>query len=104
MERLLEWFARLDRKYQVALVTNDEEGKREMATLVLTQMAGLDKVGNPYDLLSTTDTKKAVAAIRTLLDQVERLSRTQQENLDTAKKAVARLSDRKGGGGSGKSD
>src|SRR5687767_2562912 len=45
MARILEWFAAQDRKFRLAVLTRDEETKRELVRLVLQEMAGMDKAG-----------------------------------------------------------
>lgn len=79
MARILEWFASQDRKFRLAVLTRDEETKRELVRLVLQEMAGMDKAGLA-DATASVTPREAVKVIRAMADKLAQ----QIESLESA--------------------
>lgn len=75
MQRILEWFAALDNKLQLAVLVRDEQTKTELTQQVIRQMAGL-----PAHSLAESAEKLTVeqtlAAIRAMTDRLENAHRS----------------------------
>lgn len=83
MERLLEWFSGIDRRFRLAILNRDEETRRQLAVDALARMAGV-----PEGLVSGPGVRpaadltpdEAIAALRVLTESLAgHLRRTESD-------------------------
>lgn len=73
MERFLEWLGEQDRKFRVAVLTKDPELKREMARLVLADMAAIEAADPGHAQPVPVTVEQATRIIRVMLGHIERI-------------------------------
>jgi hypothetical protein len=86
MTRILEWFASLDRKFRLAVLSRDEETRRELAADVLSKMAGLDGGAKAFSATAEMTPGQMAKAIRFLTDRLESLATGYKRDLERSLK------------------
>jgi hypothetical protein len=85
MERILEWFTGLDRKFRLAILNNDPATRAELARLTLSEMAVGDAAG--VDLSKPPSSyREVIAAQRKLLELAEQMGASYEEHIARSKR------------------
>jgi methylphosphotriester-DNA--protein-cysteine methyltransferase len=85
MTRILEWFAGLDRKFRLAVLSRDEETRRELAADVLSKMSGLHGA-KAFSATAEMTPDQMAKAIRFLTDRLESLATGYKRDLERSLK------------------
>lgn len=70
MERLLQWFTSVDRRFRLAIINRDSETQRELAADALARMAGAGNVTEILKAASSLDLDEAHQAMLALTNRM----------------------------------
>lgn len=70
LTRILEWFAGLDRKLRIAVLTRDPDTRRELTRLVLRDMADLKDAGDLEDAAEDVELERALRIAQAMIHRI----------------------------------
>lgn len=95
LERILEWYASLEPRFQLAILNKDESVRGDLIRSIIRDYAGADLPADPIRAASTMDHAQAVRVAKVMLDTLDVIYKQAEANLKTQRAAALRAAGKK---------
>jgi hypothetical protein len=95
LERILEWYATLEPRFQLAILNKDESVRADLIRSIIRDYAGADMPADPIRAASTMDHAEAVKVAKVMLDTLDVLYKQAEANLKTQRSAALKAASKK---------
>jgi hypothetical protein len=95
LARILDWYASLDARLQLAIMNNDQSMRGELIQSIIRDYAGADLATDLHRSAAGMDHSQAVRAAKTLLDTMDLIYKQAESNVKTQRTAALKAAGKK---------